>query len=231
MLATITIAQIQPIEPDKLTEEISAFSFIIKGGFVLIPITLLLFYAILVIVEKILYIRRIGKYNSFLLSEMRFDITTGNILRVLDTLSRDQTAFGSVIKEGVLTIGRPIFEVEYNMDKRENIEISKMEKNLFRLGLIAGIAPALGFISSISGVVKIFYGISSSKNESIVNITSELYEELISSGVGLIVGIIAFSAYLLLNAMIDNYVLTLQKVKLEFLNLIKIINIGSHEEK
>ena len=106
-----------------------------------------------------------------------------------------------------------------------------MEKNLFHLGLIAGIAPTLGFIGSISGVIKIFYGISSTKNESVVNITGELYEKLISSGAGLIVGIIAFSAYIMLNAMIDNYALTLQKVNLEFLNLIKNTNNGSHEKK
>ena len=234
MVATITIAQIassKPVEPAKLTEEMSAFSFMIKGGFFLIPITLLLFYAIMVIVEKFRYIRHVSKYNQNLLSEMKFDIREGNISRVLDTLGRDQTAFGSVITEGVLTIGRPIFEVEYNMDKRENIEIGKMEKNLFHLGLIAGIAPTLGFIGSISGVIKIFYGISSTKNESVVNITGELYGKLISSGAGLIVGIIAFSAYILLNAMIDNYALTLQKVNLEFLNLIKNTNNGSHEKK
>ncbi len=234
MVATITIAQIastKPVEPAKLTEEMSAFSFIIKGGFFLIPIALLLFYTLIVIVEKFRYIRRVGKYNQNLLSEIKLNLQSGNMTPVLDTLARDQTAFGSVVTEGVLTIGRPISEVESNMDKMANIEIGKMEKSLGHLGLIAGIAPTLGFIGTISGVIKIFYSISVTENVSIGNISGGLYEKMISSGSGLIVGIIAFSAYHLLNGMIDNYSLTIQKVNLEFVNLIQRPSNGNQEKK
>lgn len=234
MVATITIAQIastKPVEPAKLTEEMSAYSFIIKGGFFLIPIALLLFYTLIVIVEKFRYIRRVGKYNQNLLSEIKLNLQSGNMTPVLDTLARDQTAFGSVVTEGVLTIGRPISEVESNMDKMANIEIGKMEKSLGHLGLIAGIAPTLGFIGTISGVIKIFYSISVTENVSIGNISGGLYEKMISSGSGLIVGIIAFSAYHLLNGMIDNYSLTIQKVNLEFVNLIQRPSNGNQEKK
>jgi biopolymer transport protein ExbB len=178
MVAAITIAQIdsaKPVEPAKLTEEMSAFSFIIKGGFFLIPIALLLFYTLIVIVEKFRYIRRVGKYNKNLLSEIKLNLQAGNMTPVIDTLARDQTAFGSVVTEGVLTIGRPISEVESNMDKMANIEIGKMEKSLGHLGLIAGIAPTLGFIGTISGVIKIFYSISVTENVSIGNISGGLY--------------------------------------------------------
>jgi biopolymer transport protein ExbB len=234
MVATITIAQIastKPVEPAKLTEEMSAFSFIIKGGFFLIPIALLLFYTLIVIVEKFRYIRRVGKYNQNLLSEIKLNLQSGNMTPVLDTLARDQTAFGSVVTEGVLTIGRPISEVESNMDKMANIEIGKMEKSLGHLGLIAGIAPTLGFIGTISGVIKIFYSISVTENVSIGNISGGLYEKMISSGSGLIVGIIAFAGYHLLNGMIDNYSLSIQKVNLEFVNLIQRPSNGNQEKK
>jgi biopolymer transport protein ExbB len=234
MVAAITIAQIdsaKPVEPAKLTEEMSAFSFIIKGGFFLIPIALLLFYTLIVIVEKFRYIRRVGKYNKNLLSEIKLNLQAGNMTPVIDTLARDQTAFGSVVTEGVLTIGRPISEVESNMDKMANIEIGKMEKSLGHLGLIAGIAPTLGFIGTISGVIKIFYSISVTENVSIGNISGGLYEKMISSGSGLIVGIIAFAGYHLLNGMIDNYSLTIQKVNLEFVNLIQRPSNGNQEKK
>ena len=234
MVAAITIAQIdsaKPVEPAKLTEEMSAFSFIIKGGFFLIPIALLLFYTLIVIVEKFRYIRRVGKYNQNLLSEIKLNLQSGNMTPVLDTLARDQTAFGSVVTEGVLTIGRPISEVESNMDKMANIEIGKMEKSLGHLGLIAGIAPTLGFIGTISGVIKIFYSISVTENVSIGNISGGLYEKMISSGSGLIVGIIAFAGYHLLNGMIDNYSLSIQKVNLEFVNLIQRPSNGNQEKK
>jgi biopolymer transport protein ExbB len=107
------------------------------------------------------------------------------------------------------------------MEKAANIEVGKMEKNLGHLGLIAGIAPTLGFIGTISGVIKIFYSISITENVSISNISGGLYEKMISSGSGLVVGIIAFAGYHLLNGMIDNYALNIQKVSLDFANLFR----------
>jgi biopolymer transport protein ExbB len=205
----------------KITEEISAFEFLMKGGFFLIPIGLLLFYTLVVMVEKFRYIRRVSKYNTHLLSEIKTNLQSGNLRPVLESLNKDQTAYGNVIREGVLTVGRPISEIESNMDKMANIEIGKMEKNINHLGLIAGIAPTLGFIGTISGVIKIFYSISITENVSIGNISGGLYEKMISSGSGLIVGIIAFAGYHLLNGMIDNYALAIQKVNLEFINLIQ----------
>lgn len=226
LTATIAYSQIETTTtpaaaPAKITEEISAFEFLMKGGVFLIPIALLLFYTLVVIVEKVRFIRRTAKYNKNILSEIKTNLQAGNLSPVLETLSRDQTAFGSVLTEGVMTIGRPISEVESNMDKMANIEIGRMEKNLGHLGLIAGIAPTLGFIGTISGVIKIFYSISITENVSIGNISGGLYEKMISSGSGLVVGIIAFAGYHLLNGMIDNYSLTIQKVNLEFVNLIQ----------
>jgi biopolymer transport protein ExbB len=172
-------------------------------------------------IEKFRYIRRVSKYNDHLLPEIKSNLQSGNLQPVLETLSRDNSAYGNVIREGVMTIGRPIGEIESNMEKMANIEIGKMEKNMGHLGLIAGIAPTLGFIGTISGVIKIFYSISITENVSIGNISGGLYEKMISSGSGLIVGIIAFTGYHLLNGMIDNYALAIQKVNLEFLNLIQ----------
>lgn len=213
-------------EQVKITQEISAFEFLMKGGFFLIPIGLLLFYTIVVIVERILFIRRMTQLNKNMLNEIKNDLTAGNIKGAMGTLSRDQTAYGNVVREGVLTVGRPIAQIESNMEKVANIEIGKMEKNIGHLGLIAGIAPTLGFIGTISGVIKIFYMISITENVSIGNISGGLYEKMISSGSGLIVGIIAFAGYHLLNGMIDNYALAIQKINLEFVNLIHRPNNG-----
>jgi biopolymer transport protein ExbB len=161
------------------------------------------------------------KYNKNLLNELKPSIVSGDIDDALKILSKDKTAAGNVLREGIQTIGRPLTEIESNMDKMANIEIGKMEKNLGHLGLIAGIAPTLGFIGTIAGVIKIFYSISITENVSIGNISGGLYEKMISSGSGLIVGIIAFAGYHLLNGMIDSFLLSIQKVNLDFVNLIQ----------
>lgn len=207
-------------------KEISAFDFLLKGGVFLIPIVLLLFYTISVGIEKFLYIRRSTRFDSSLLNDMRNSLVQGNVETAASTVSRDKTAYGSVIKEGVQTIGRPVAEIESNMEKMTNIEIGKMEKNLSHLGMIAGVAPTLGFVGTIAGVIKIFYSISMTENVSIGNISAGLYEKMIASGAGLTVGIIAFAIYHILNAIIDNYTLNIQKVNMDFVNIIQRPNHG-----
>ena len=76
----------------KLTEEISAFDFIMKGGFFLIPIVILLMYTIFFAVEKYRYITRMSKYNNSMLSDIKTNLQAGNLNPVLETVSRDTTA-------------------------------------------------------------------------------------------------------------------------------------------
>lgn len=201
--------------------EISVLGFILKGGFFLIPIAILLFYTFYLIIERYLYIHKVSKVDPLLMRDVRDHLTAGNFDLARSITERTNTASGNVIKEGILLIGRPITEIESNMDRAADIEIAEMEQHLGQLGLIAGIAPTLGFIGTISGVIKIFYSISVTENISIGNISGGLYEKMISSGSGLIVGIIAYSAYHLLNGKIDNYALKVQKQILEFVNIIQ----------
>ncbi|KIA99940.1 MULTISPECIES: MotA/TolQ/ExbB proton channel family protein [unclassified Flavobacterium] len=201
--------------------EISVLGFILKGGFFLIPIAILLFYTFYVIIERYLYISKASKIDPRLMMDVGVNLNSGNLDMARSIVERNETAAGKILKEGVLVIGRPIAEIESNMDRAADIEIGEMERRLGHLGLIAGIAPTLGFIGTISGVIKIFYSISVTENISIGNISGGLYEKMISSGSGLIVGIIAYSAYHLLNGKIDDFALKIQKQILEFVNIIQ----------
>lgn len=201
--------------------EISVLGFILKGGFFLIPISILLFYTFYIIIERYLYIKKASKIDYHLMKDVRDNLNSGNLDLAKSIAERSNSASGNIIKEGILIIGRPIIEIESNMDRAADIEIGEMEKRLGHLGLIAGIAPTLGFIGTISGVIKIFYSISVTENISIGNISGGLYEKMISSGSGLLVGIIAYSAYHLLNGKIDNFALSIQKQILEFVNIIQ----------
>ncbi len=209
------------VEKIATNNEISVLEFIFKGGFFLIPISILLFYTFYLVIERYLYISKFSKIDSRLLGDVRDSLNSANLDMARSIAERSDTASGNIIKEGILAIGRPIAEIESNMDRAADIEIGEMEKHLGHLGLIAGIAPTLGFVGTISGVIKIFYSISVTENISIGNISGGLYEKMISSGAGLIVGIIAYSAYHLLNGRIDNFALKIQKQILEFVNIIQ----------
>jgi biopolymer transport protein ExbB len=209
------------VEKIATNTEISVLEFIFKGGFFLIPIAILLFYTIYVIIERYLYISKAATIDSRLMVDVRDQLHLGNLDLARSIAERSNSASGNILKEGILVVGRPIAEIESNMDRAADIEIAQMESRLGHLGLIAGIAPTLGFIGTISGVIKIFYSISVTENISIGNISGGLYEKMISSGSGLVVGIIAYSAYHLLNGKIDNFALKIQKQILEFVNIIQ----------
>jgi biopolymer transport protein ExbB len=209
------------IEKIAATNEISVLEFILKGGFFLIPISILLFYTFYLIIERYLYIHKASKIDALLIRDVRDNLNSGKLDMAKSIAEKSNSASGNVLKEGILVIGRPINEIESNMDRAADIEIGEMEKHLGQLGLIAGIAPTLGFIGTISGVIKIFYSISVTENISIGNISGGLYEKMISSGAGLLVGIIAYSGYHLLNGKVDNFALKIQKQILEFVNIIQ----------
>jgi biopolymer transport protein ExbB len=204
-----------------LNQEVSVLEFIFKGGVFLIPIALLLFYTLYLIFERYMFIHKASKIDKHLISDIRTNLNAGNIDAALSVADRTGTAHSNVLREGILTIGRPISEIESNMERAANIEVALMEKKLGHLGLIAGIAPTLGFIGTISGVIKIFYSISVTEDISIGNISGGLYEKMISSGAGLVVGIIAYSAYHLFNGKIDDFVLNMQRQVLEFVSIIQ----------
>ena len=156
-----------------------------------------------------------------LVNDLKIQLKTGKIETALMLCNRQPSASGNILQSGIANIGRPIGEIESAMEKTTNIEIGQMEKGLGYLGLISGIAPILGFIGTISGVIKIFYTISQTENISIGNISGGLYEKMISSGAGLVVGVVAYSAYHIFNMMIDNFVLKSEKQQMEIINAIQ----------
>ncbi len=211
-------------------ESTTAIEFLMKGGIFILPIILLFFYTIYVIIERFLFIKKATKYNRELIGDIRTELNAGRIESARTLCKRDNSATGNVLASGIDGIGRPVSEIESRMEKATNIEIGEMENKMGHLGLIAGIAPTLGFIGTISGVITIFHQISIEGDISIPGISAGLYEKMISSGAGLIVGIIAFSAYHLYNGRIDTFVLNIQKQVLEFLSIINQPSYASKKE-
>src|SRR5690606_18587740 len=98
-----------------------------------------------------------------------------------------------------------------------NIELSEMESKMGYISMVSGIAPRLGFIGTILGVILIFYNISQSEDIAIGTISAGLYQKMVSSATGLIVGVIAFMGYNYLLTLIDNFSLHLQREVLQFI--------------
>jgi biopolymer transport protein ExbB len=204
-----------------VTESTSYLDFVLKGGIMIYPLIVLLFFCIYVIIERIMSIRKLSKQDANLVNEVKTQLRAGRLDNALMLCSRDGNSTAAILKSGIATIGRPISEIESVMEKTANIEISKMEKGLGYLGLISGIAPILGFIGTIAGVIKIFHAISATGNLNIQTISGGLYEKMISSGAGLVVGVIAYSAYHLFNMAIDAFTAKVEKQTLDIITVIQ----------
>ena len=220
-LDTIAKSTTEVLDKKPIDTEVSVLEFIFKGGVFLIPIAILFFYTIYLIIERYIYISKSTKNDVYLLKEVRTHLNNGNLDLAVGASERVNNATARVVKEGILTIGRPISEIESNMERAAQIELGEMEEKMGHLGLIAGMAPTLGFVGTIGGVIKIFYSISITEDISIGNISGGLYEKMISSGAGLIVGLFAYAGYHLLNGKIDHFMLNVQKQVLEFVNIIQ----------
>lgn len=195
----------------------SVLDLMMKGGIIMIPIVLLSIISVYIFIERYIYIRKMAAiepaFIPTLVAELKNNkLDTANILAV-----SNQAAIGKIVSSGLENAGKPVNEVERNLETATNLEITKMENHTGYLGIIAGIAPMLGFIGTISGVIKIFYNISLSDNISIGIISGGLYQKMICSGTGLIVGVLAYTGYHLLQMMIDRYSVKLQESLIKFL--------------
>lgn len=200
---------------------ISLFDLLLKGGWVMIPLLIMFFLTLFIIFERWLAINSNGKLEESFIDNMKDFVQQGNI-KSAESLCRNQrSAAGRIFEKAVGRIGYSIKDIESTIENASHIEISRMESNLSYLGVIAGIAPMLGFVGTISGIINIFYSISQSNDFDISTIASGMYEKMVTSGAGLIVGLIAYMGYHLLNMKIDRIALKLQAGAFDFIDVLQ----------
>ena len=193
---------------------------LMKGGIIMIPIVLLSIISFYIFIERIVYIRRTASIQQGLVAAISNEVQNGNSKNALMHARSNQSAIGRILESGIEKLGKPQSEVERNIETTTNLEITKMEKNTGYLGIIASVAPMLGFIGTIAGVIKIFYNISLADNISIGIIAGGLYQKMICSGAGLIVGVLAYAAYHYIQMRIDRYLIKLQESLIQFLKVL-----------
>lgn len=195
----------------------SLFSLLMKGGVVIIPILLLSVITVYLFTQKLFFIRQQAKIDQAFVRQMSFEMRKRDMERARMLAAQNDTAIGRIVQHAIDQADKPVDAVEKVMESITNIEIAVMEKNIGYLGVIAGVAPMLGFIGTIAGVIHIFYNISMADNVSIGIIAGGLYQKMVSSGTGLLVGVMAYSAYHILQAEIDKFSLNVQRSAFDLL--------------
>ena len=173
----------------KQPQALNLLDLILKGGWVMVPIGILSVIAVFLMVERYITISRASKVDSGFMANIKAMLMDGKADAALSLCRSTNTPIARLLEKGIKRLGKPIKEIESAVENTGKLEIYKLEKNLSYLGIIAGIAPMFGFVGTISGVIKIFYNISLADNISIGLIAGGLYEKMITSAAGLIVGI------------------------------------------
>lgn len=202
-------------------EKLTWVGIFLKGGVILIPIVILFFLTVFYIVDRFLAIRRATKIDQAKIAAVRDSLLKGNIDMAQTVCKTDDGIVMKVLGAGIQRLGAPLEEIDGAMSSFANILVGRLTGRINYLGIISGVAPMLGFIGTILGVIRIFYNISLTDNISIGIIAGGLYEKMISSCAGLVVGVIAYGGMHLLNAMIDKFTVSVEAESYEFLNLLQ----------
>ncbi len=227
MIAVDTAAQLVDSANYTATEivpppaEIHFIDLLFKGGWVMLPLALLAFLGLVIFTERYLTIRKSSKDETNLMFQIRQNIQEGRLESAIALCRNTKSPLARMLEKGLKRIGRPIKEIEGAIENTGKLEVSKLEKNIGILGIIAGIAPMLGFVGTIIGVITIFHDVSIRGVIEIGTISGGLYTKMITSATGLIIGIIAYVLYHILNMMVEKIILKMETDAIEFIDLLE----------
>jgi len=214
-----TAAVGKAVQPDGMVT--GFFDMAIKGGPLMIPIVLLSFVAVFIFFDRYMAIRKAGKVDSRLMDRVRKYVMEGKVEMAFELCRSENTPTSRMIEKGISRIGRPMADVTTAIENVGNLEVSKLEKGLPVLASVAGGAPMLGFLGTVTGMISAFYDMANAGNN--INITllsSGIYQAMVTTVAGLIVGIVAYFAYNILVTNVEKVVFNMEAATSEFMDML-----------
>ena len=206
---------------EEMATKMNAFDLALKGGWIMIILLVLLLMTIYVLIERTLVINKAGREDNSFMNRIKDYILDGKIDAALNLCRNTDTPSSRMVEKGISRLGRPMGDVMSAIENQGNIEISKLEKGIPVLATSASGAPMIGFLGTVTGMVKAFMSMASAGANVDVNILSTgIYEALVTTVGGLIVGIIALFAYNYLSTRIKGIVNRLEMRIMEFMDIL-----------
>ena len=204
----------------KVGDDLTVLGLLEKGGWVMIPIFVLFFIALFLFIERYLYISKTSKLDSTFLYTIKEMLYKGDVNGAMNYSKASSFPIAKLLEKGLSRIGSPIRDIETAIENTARVEIYNMEKNLGILSAIAKIAPMFGFLGTVSGMIRTFHNIATANKIDISTIASGIYEKMVTSATGLMVGIIAYFFYTILTTMIDRTVNKMEVTAIDFLDIL-----------
>ena len=202
-------------------EELSILELASKGGWIMGVLALMSIVAVYIFVERFLAIRNAGKDDKLFMDRIRDYIKNNDVKSAINFCRVTNTAAARIIERGISRMGKPAAEIQAAIENTGDLEIAIMERRLPVLATIAGGAPMIGFLGTVIGMVEAFWQMSNAGgNIDISLLSSGIYQAMITTVGGLVVGIISLFAYNYLVAKVDSVVNAIEAQSLTFMDII-----------
>ena len=219
-IAAATAPVAQAAEP--IVKELSVWELIKAGGWwIMVPLALLAIVSIYIFFERLFAINRANRQDNSFMDRIKEYIHRGEVDQALKLCQDTNTPYSRMIEKGVTRIGRPMNDVLVAIENVGNMDVAKLEKGFNWLATTAAGAPMIGFLGTVIGMVQAFFQLASAGNNSNVTIlASGIYQALVTTVAGLIVGIIALFAYNFLTSRVNKVMNKLEGKTMEFMDLL-----------
>jgi len=204
-------------------EKISLWHLLAEGGVLMIPLLLCSLILVYVFLERLFAIRKASVVDRSFMKRIREQVETNNKEKAIAICREINTPVARVIEKGVSRMDKPIDNIEKSMENAGRLEVYQLEKNLSIISSISGIAPILGFLGTIAGMIILFFNVQH-QGFSLETIAGGIYTKMVTSATGLIIGLLAYMGYAYLNAQINKNVNRMEAASVEFLDIIQDTN-------
>ena len=187
----------------------------------MIILLILSILAIYIFGNKYWLIHKAGKMDKNFMNDIHDLIHDGKINSALELCRQYDSPIARLIEKGIERIGRPLQDIQTAVENMGNVEIARLEKNLPMLATIAGGAPMIGFLGTVTGMIRAFFNMSTAGNNiDITLLSGGIYEAMVTTVGGLFVGIIAYFGYNFLTSQISNLVFKMESTTIEFIDML-----------
>ena len=202
-------------------QSLSIWQLCMEGGWIMLVLALLALVSIYIFVERFLALRAASQLDDTFMKRIRDYIHEGEFESAQNLCRSNPTPFARLIAKGISRIGRPMNDVLVAIENTGNLEVSALEKGFTWLATTASGAPMIGFLGTVTGMVQAFFALASAgSNANVTILASGIYEALVTTVAGLIVGIIALFAYNFLVSRVNKVMNQLEAKTMEFMDLL-----------
>lgn len=222
ILAQVTMAAQDTAAMDPDGSTIQLIDLIFKGGIMMIPIFLLSLLGVYVYVERVRTLRQAMASPNEFMAQIRELVVNGDIAAAKVLCAQSDTPMSRMIEKGLGRLGSSLKNIEASIENVGRIEIYRLEKNLSLLATISGAAPMLGFLGTVMGMINAFMSIAQEEGSVSPKLLSEgIYQAMITTAAGLIIGVLAYLAYNYLVTRMQKVIHSMEYSSIEFIELLQ----------